>query len=278
MAGKAIAVVPSAVVTDAIRERDARAQQAREPKQYADFQKATEAAQDKLINGFILRGAQHSDSFRVIHENGTDLCFQMASLEKKNVPYDDSLASQIIGKPAPMSINGTLFSAGFKVNGARVKNIRFTFKNGAITSAIAEDGQDMLNALMTKDGGLQVLQIGFGTTAPQQCNINNPDLDGAISGNVRISLGHAGQDIADALHLVTNLHGRNGQIELDEMPIQQNGEWLKSLGRNIYEQDIAVLNSGWHAINLADTPAAWRTRMVDEVINAGTPGGWIGPL
>ena len=147
---------------------------------------------------------------------------------KRNMP-----SGEVFISPDEGSANGQiLFDIPTIYAGASVRNVRLTFKDGRVTQASAEEGEEALLAALETDGGARILgELGIGSNAGIQAATHNILFDEKIGGTVHLALGNGypetGGTNQSALHwdLIKDLRG-GGQILLDGEVFQQDGVFV----------------------------------------------------
>jgi len=147
---------------------------------------------------------------------------------KRNMP-----SGEVFISPVETSANGQiLFDIPTIYAGASVQGVRLTFKDGRVTQASAEEGEDALLAALDIDGGARILgELGIGSNAGIQAPSRNILFDEKIGGTVHLALGNGypetGGTNVSALHwdLIKDLRG-GGQILLDGEVFQDGGRFV----------------------------------------------------
>jgi aminopeptidase len=147
---------------------------------------------------------------------------------KRNMP-----SGEIFSGPVENSVNGHIyFSIPSSPPGIEVSGARLVFKDGVVTEATAEVGEDYLRkAIATDAGSNRVGEIGIGTNF----GIDRPSgtilFDEKIGGTVHLALGRGypetGSKVNSALHwdLICDLRG-DGRLTVDGDILQQNGKFV----------------------------------------------------
>ena len=147
---------------------------------------------------------------------------------KRNMP-----SGEVFISPLETSASGQiLFDIPTIYAGASVRNVRLTFKDGQVTQASAEEGEEALLAALDTDRGSRILgELGIGSNAGIQAATRNILFDEKIGGTVHLALGNGypetGGTNVSALHwdLIKDLRG-GGQILLDGEVFQQDGRFV----------------------------------------------------
>lgn len=171
-----------------------------------------------------------------IEAPGTDLSMSVHkrgwinSNGKRNMP-----SGEIFSGPIEDSVNGEIY---FSVpsspsgQGIDVSGVRLVFKDGEVTEATAETGEDYLRKIIETDAGARrVGEIGIGTNFGIDRPTGTILFDEKIGGTVHVALGQAypetGASNRSAIHwdLICDLrHG--GRLSIDGETLQQNGEFV----------------------------------------------------
>ena len=144
---------------------------------------------------------------------------------KRNMP-----SGEVFTGPIETSANGQIqFDVPTIYAGASVRNVRLTFKDGVVTQASADEGEEALMAALDTDSGSRTLgELGIGSNAGIQAPTQNILFDEKIGGTVHLALGNGypetGGTNVSALHwdLIKDLRG-GGQILLDGEVFQSDG-------------------------------------------------------
>lgn len=147
---------------------------------------------------------------------------------KRNMP-----SGEVFISPLETSASGQiLFDIPTIYAGTSVRNVRLTLKDGLVTQASAEEGEEALMAALDTDGGSRILgELGIGSNAGIQAATQNILFDEKIGGTVHLALGNGypetGGTNVSALHwdLIKDLRG-GGQILLDGELFQQDGRFV----------------------------------------------------
>jgi aminopeptidase len=155
-----------------------------------------------------------------------------------------------------------------------MEDVTLEFKDGRIISHSARVGDDDLTRIIEKDdgegeGSRFVGELGIGTNPHLRHHYVNSLLVEKVSGSFHLAIGNAysyktyngqpvvvdnGNKSASATHwdVTAMLRGNGGKLIVDDEIIQADGQWL--------DPELAVLNDGWGAIDVARQPAWWRER------------------
>lgn len=169
-----------------------------------------------------------------IESDGTDLTLSVAgrtwinSDGRRNMP-----SGEIFTGPIESSANGTI-RCGFPVcrDGRELEGIALEFKDGLVTSAHAEEGEDYLLSMLDLDAGSRRLgELGLGLNKGIQRFTGSILYDEKIGGTIHLALGQSypetGGTNQSALHWDLIVDTRtNGRITADGRIVMENGTWL----------------------------------------------------
>jgi aminopeptidase len=167
-----------------------------------------------------------------IEADGTDLTLDvggrtwMNSDGRRNMP-----SGEVFTGPHERSANGTVrFAVPSSRGGTTVTGARLTFRDGEVVEAVAEQGQEYLDAaLATDDGARLVGELGIGTNGGIDRATGSTLLDEKIAGTVHLALGRSypetGGTNVSALHwdLICDLRD-GGLLSADGEPVVRDGE------------------------------------------------------
>lgn len=230
-----------------------------------------QAAQALLINDL-----NAASTIRITNEDGTDITFDISgqtfanSVIAKNIP-----GSEIFSSPLIAGTTGVIVAKGqfaYMDQGVQryMQDLRLEFRHGELTSAIAEVGNDDLQAIVGKPGANRIGEVAFGTNPWFRTHVSNGLLVEKIGGSFHLALGAAyeyktylGNPVQldngnrSKVHwdITTMLHGKGGKVWLDGNLIQQDGLFT--------DPRFNVLNEGWRAVPEHARPAVW-TKLLSE--------------
>jgi aminopeptidase len=212
-------------------------------------------------------------TLRFTNEDGTDLSMSvdgftfLHEVVGANVP-----GSETFSAPRRDSVEGVVVAKGRYCPPHRqgiVEDIRLKFEKGRIVEHYARRGQDILDAMVTADGGARYIgEIGIGTNPGIGRQVADILLTEKIAGSFHIALGNAytfkewnGKKVhldngnRSRIHwdITTMLKGRKGTISLDGREIMRDGRFI--------DPKYAVLNDGWAAVPDAERPPYWRRKL-----------------
>jgi aminopeptidase len=116
-------------------------------------------------------------------------------------------------------------------NGREVSGIRLVFRDGKVTEAKADKGEDFLHEVLETDEGARYLgELGIGCNTVITRYTKNTLFDEKIGGTIHLAIGQAFEELGgknrSAVHwdLVKDLRN-GGRIYLDGRLVQENGVW-----------------------------------------------------
>jgi aminopeptidase len=147
---------------------------------------------------------------------------------KRNMP-----SGEIFSGPLEDSVNGAIeFSIPSSPPDVEVSGVRLVFKDGEVTEATAEKGQDYLRKTIATDAGsCRVGEIGIGTNFGIERPTGTILFDEKIGGTVHLALGRSypetGAQNKSAIHwdLICDLR-KDGRLSADGEVLQQNGKFV----------------------------------------------------
>ncbi len=187
-------------------------------------ERAQERLRTRLEDGRTLR----------FQGEGTDLTLSVAgrrwrsSAARRNLPD-----GEVFSGPVEDSAEGHVrFSYPVSRRGARIEDIRLTFRRGLVVGATAAVGEAALHELLDVDAGARRLgEVGIGTNFRLGRFTGHTLLDEKIGGTFHLALGRGypetGSTNVSAEHwdLICDLR-RGGEILLDGRAIQAEGRFL----------------------------------------------------
>jgi aminopeptidase len=165
---------------------------------------------------------------------GTDIRLGIAERKfivadgKRNMPDGEFFTA-----PIEDAVDGEVaFHLPAMVGGREVAGVRLRFDAGKVVDATAERGEEYLISLLDTDEGARRLgELGIGTNYAIDRGTRDVLLDEKIGGTVHMAVGagypECGGSNQSAVHtdLVCDLR-REGRIEVDGEPFQENGRFL----------------------------------------------------
>ena len=167
-----------------------------------------------------------------IEGEGTDLVLGVAGREwinsdgRRNMP-----SGEVFTGPHETSVEGrVLFSFPSSVRGTRVSGVSLEFREGVVVSARADEGDDVLQAMLaTDDGARRLGEIGIGTNFGIDRAVGMTLLDEKIGGTVHLALGRAypetGGTNESAIHW--DLVCRPRRVSADGEPVLEDGNFVR---------------------------------------------------
>lgn len=163
---------------------------------------------------------------------GVDLKFSIAGKNSKADKGEENMpGGEIFMAPVRESLEGWIkFDYPRIVSGKRISGVKLTFKQGKVTEFDAEEGKDLIKALLeTDENSSYVGEFGIGMNPKINRYTNSLLFDEKIAGTIHLALGMAykdnggGNDSAIHLDIVKDMH--KGKIILDNKAVQNNGKW-----------------------------------------------------
>lgn len=141
---------------------------------------------------------------------------------------------EVFTGPVETSTNGTVrFTFPAIYGGREVTGIRLTFKDGRVTEASADKGEEFLRSMLDIDPGARVLgEFAFGLNYGIQQFTRNILFDEKIGGTVHMALGAAYPDTGgknqSGLHwdMILDLRNSSGEARADGEVVYRNGRFL----------------------------------------------------
>jgi aminopeptidase len=169
-----------------------------------------------------------------IEGEGTDLTLGVAGREwinsdgRRNMP-----SGEVFTGPHESSAQGVVrFEIPSAPRGVSVSGIRLEFRDGLVISAHADQGDDVLQAMLATDPGARRLgEIGIGTNSGIDRAVGMVLLDEKMGGTVHLALGRSypetGGTNESAIHwdMICDLRA-GGRLTADGRPILENGRFV----------------------------------------------------
>jgi aminopeptidase len=166
-----------------------------------------------------------------IEAEGTDLRLSVAgrawinSDGKRNMP-----SGEVFTGPLETSAEGRIrFDVPSSPRGVEVAGIELEFREGVVTAARADRGDEMLQAMLATDEGARRLgEIGIGTNTGVDRPVGSILVDEKMGGTVHLALGRSypetGGTNVSAVHwdMICDLR-RGGRLTADGVPVVQDG-------------------------------------------------------
>lgn len=179
---------------------------------------------------------------------GTDLTFSIQGMNaikcdgERNIPD-----GEVYTAPIRDSVNGTLsYNTPSLVAGFRFENIRFTFENGKIVDAVANDTQRINQYLDTDEGGRYIGEFSLGVNPNIHTPMCDTLFDEKIAGSIHFTPGNA-YDEADngnrsAIHwdlvLIQTPEYGGGEIYFDDVLIRKDGRFVIPALEGLNEENL----------------------------------------
>ena len=169
-----------------------------------------------------------------IEGEGTDLTLSVAGRDwinsdgRRNMP-----SGEVFTGPLETSAQGVVrFSIPASPRGVSVSGISLEFRDGLVISAHADQGDDVLQAMLATDPGARRLgEIGIGTNSGIDRAVGMVLLDEKMGGTVHLALGRSypetGGTNESAIHwdMICDLRA-GGRLTADSAPILENGRFV----------------------------------------------------
>ena len=186
---------------------------------------------------------------RIVKEgDGTDLRMSIDGRTAVNstasVAYDSHNLPSGEVFTAPTGTDGRVrFDVPMTIRGEAVRDARLVFENGEVTEWTAEQGEDVLTAVIETDEGARRLgELGVGMNRGIDRVTDQILFDEKMGGTVHLALGRAydatlpagetGNDSAVHVDLITDMRAEGTRITVDGEPVQRDGvfRWEDGFG------------------------------------------------
>jgi len=188
-----------------------------------------EKEQNKLVE--ILNKVEN---IHVLGED-TDLTLSVKGRPWENCCGHNNLPDgEIFTSPIENSINGRIrFTYPGIFQGKEIKNILLEFKDGKVIKGTADEGQELLNTILTMDNADKVGEFAIGTNYGITKFTKNMLFDEKMGGTMHMALGMGfpetkSENLECAIHwdILKDMKSENSQIIADGQVIYQAGKWL----------------------------------------------------
>lgn len=236
------------------------------------FFEACDQPWEQIFNAheFLITKLNAGKTLRFTNSDGTDLTVGINGFSFINCMLAVNIpGSEVYSAPELHSANGRVVMADSASphDSGVVKHITLELKDGYLVSWQAKEGQEILDRVFAIDEGARYIgEVAIGTNPHLRRPFFSGLLNEKVSGSFHVAFG-ASYDVSldeqgrpvkvfngneSALHwdITTMLYGRNGAIEIDGVPIMQNGLFL--------DKELDVLNRGWDAVPVDQRPEHWR--------------------
>ncbi len=163
---------------------------------------------------------------------GVDLTFSIAGKNSKaDTGLENMPGGEIFMAPARESLEGEIkFEYPRIYSGKKISGVYLKFKNGKVIDYDAEQGKDLLKALLETDENSRYIgEFGIGCNQQITKYTNNLLFDEKIAGTIHLALGMAYKDNGggndSAIHFDIVKDMSKCKIILDNKIIQKNGKW-----------------------------------------------------
>jgi aminopeptidase len=176
---------------------------------------------------------------RIVND-GTDLTMSVADRTAVNscasVAYDSHNLPSGEVFTAPADTEGYVtFDVPMTIRGARVKDVRLTFEDGAVVDVSAAQGEATIQDVVdTDDGSKRLGELGIGMNRGIDRVTDNILFDEKMGGTVHLALGRAyaaclpegeeGNQSATHVDLITDM-GDGSRLEVDGEVVQRDGHF-----------------------------------------------------
>ncbi len=167
---------------------------------------------------------------------GTDLRLSLEGRAMKVDALGSNLpGGEFFGCPIEDSAEGEISFGDFPAvyRGREITGIRLRFDGGVVVDASAETNEAyLIETIDVDDGARRLGEIGIGCNPGITRYMKNTLFDEKMDGTVHLALGNSYTDLGgvnrSAIHwdLVKDLRLPGSRIELDGVPVQQDGAWL----------------------------------------------------
>jgi len=211
-------------------------------------------AYNKFVGDAMLLGEEDCISaWNKIHDEQQIFCDYLNEVEQLHIVSDDTdLTMSVKGRkwvncdgrinfpdgevftgPVEDSVNGKIrFSYPGMYMGKAIEDIRLEFKDGKVISAIAKEGDEILQTILEVDEGVRFVgEIAVATNYGITEFTRNMLFDEKIGGTVHLALGNSlpgtGGENESVIHwdLLCDMHEK-GAIYADNKLIYEKGKWL----------------------------------------------------
>ncbi|KIL35217.1 aminopeptidase [Cohnella kolymensis] len=173
-----------------------------------------------------------TDKVRIVSP-GTDLTFSIKGIGSKKCSGERNIPDgELYSCPVRDSVNGTLaYNTPSVYNGFTYENIKFTFENGKIVKATAND-TDRINAVLDSDEGARHIgEFSLGFNPYILHPMKDTLFDEKISGSLHFTPGQAYEDTDNgnrsAIHwdlvLIQRPEYGGGEVYFDDVLIRKDG-------------------------------------------------------
>ncbi len=192
------------------------------------------ARMDKAMDPLV-ELMSRTDRVRVVSP-GTDLSFSIKGIPilkaagKNNIPD-----GEVFTAPVRDSANGTiLFNTPSLEDGTTYERIRFTFKNGKIVDADANEPEKLLKMLDTDEGSRYLGEFALGVNPRIDRPMKDTLFDEKIGGSLHITPGRAYDDADNGnrssvhwdLVLIQTPQWGGGEIYFDDVLVRKDGRFV----------------------------------------------------
>jgi len=195
----------------------------------ADVWKEIEKEQDKIVE--ILNNV---DKIHVLGED-TDLTLSVKGRPWENCAGHSNLPDgEVFTSPIENSINGRIrFTYPGIFQGKEIKNILLEFKDGKVVKGTADEGQELLDTILTIENADKIGEFAVGTNYGIQKFTKNMLFDEKMGGTMHMALGMGfpetkSENTLCSIHwdILKDMKSEDSKIIADGKIIYQAGKWL----------------------------------------------------
>lgn len=178
---------------------------------------------------------EQTDEVRIVGP-GTDLTFSIRGIGAKKCSGTRNIPDgEVFTAPVRDSVNGTIaYNTPSNRGGFTFENIRFTFKNGRIVDADANDPQRLANVLDTDEGARYIGEFSIGFNPHILHPMNDTLFDEKIAGSLHFTPGQAYEETDNGnrssihwdLVLIQRPEYGGGEIWFDGRLIRKDGRFV----------------------------------------------------
>jgi len=176
-----------------------------------------------------------TDRVRIVGQD-TDLTFSIKGIPaKKCAGHMNIPDGEIYTAPIKQSVNGKIaYNTPSYYQGFKFENIRFTFRDGKIVEARANDTKKLNDILDTDEGARYIGEFAFGVNPYIRKPMNDTLFDEKIAGSIHFTPGACYEDADngnqsavhwDLVYIQTPKMG-GGAIYFDDMLIRKDGRFI----------------------------------------------------
>ncbi|MHA1719561.1 MAG: aminopeptidase [Promethearchaeota archaeon] len=182
----------------------------------------------------IVEYLNNVDKIQVLGED-TDLTLSVKGRPWENCAGHENLPDgEVFTSPIENSINGKIrFTYPGVFQGKEVKNILLEFKDGRVVKGTADEGQELLNSILTIENADIIGEFAVGTNYGIQKFTKNMLFDEKMGGTMHMALGMGfpetkSENTLCTIHwdILKDMKSEDSKIIADGKVIYQAGKWL----------------------------------------------------